>query len=112
MTRLVALAGVAWLGCSSAAAAAPGAKDPCALRLREYDAVRAAAPGRCAADRDCACYSDIRMDNEMHVSDKASAARLQRLADAYRKRGCPTACVQVVPVKCRPACRAGTCKGP
>jgi hypothetical protein len=111
VTRIVllAVAGAIGLACSSAAAAAPRAKDRCAPRLQEYDAARAAAPGRCTADSDCACYSDIRRDNEMFVSDKASASRLQRLADAYRKRRCPTICVQQVPVKCQAECRAGAC---
>ncbi len=88
------------------------AVDPCAARLAEYDAALASASGRCAADADCACYSDIRRDNEMGVSDKITAAKLQQLADAYRKQTCPTICVQVLPVKCRPRCSAGTCKAP
>jgi hypothetical protein len=84
-------------------------KDACALRLDEFDAVRGAAPARCSRRVDCACYSDIRMDNEMHVSDKATAARLQALSDAYRKLGCPTVCVQTVAQRCRAECRAGVC---
>jgi hypothetical protein len=111
VTRLLALAAAAaaCLACSPADAAGPRAKDRCAPRLQEYDEARAAAPGRCASDADCACYSDIRRDNEMFVSDKESASRLQRIADAYRKRGCPTICVQQVPVKCQVECRAGVC---
>lgn len=105
----IAIAGAAWLASSSVAGAAPRTKDRCALRLEEFDAARAAASGRCAADRDCACYSDIRRDNETLVSDKTSASRLQRVADAYRKRGCPTVCVQQIPVKCQAECRAGLC---
>ncbi len=109
MTALGRVALAAWLA-SSVAWAAPATKqDRCAARLKEFDAAEAAAPGRCAADRDCACYSDVRRDNETRVADKASARRLQKLADAYRKRGCPTICVQQVAVKCEAECRAGTC---
>jgi hypothetical protein len=90
---------------------APPGADPCGALPAQYDAIRSAAKGRCTQDADCACYGDLRFDNQTHVTDRGAAARLQALSDAYRSAHCPTVCVQVAPAPaCKARCEAGACR--
>lgn len=85
--------------------------DACAAIAARFDALRGAAKATCTRAADCACFSDVRFDNQMGVGDRATAAELQALSDDYRKRHCPTICVQTAPAPaCKPRCEAGTCR--
>ena len=84
--------------------------DPCAALAADFDAALAAATGACAADADCACHSDLRIDGKVGVTDEASAARLQVLADAYRRRKCPTIHAATAGRRCVARCQSGACR--
>jgi hypothetical protein len=91
-------------------AAVPGT-DPCAAIAAQFDAVLKASSGRCASDADCACFSDVRVDNQMGVGDRATSAKLQAYSADYRKRQCPTVCVQTAqPPACKARCQSGVCR--
>jgi hypothetical protein len=91
---------------TSGTATASGAASTCAAIAAQFDAARAAAKGGCATDADCACFGDVRVDNQMGVSDRAAAAKLQALSDDYRKQQCPTVCEQTAqPTACKARCQ-------
>jgi hypothetical protein len=88
----------------------PGTNS-CAAIAAQFDAVLKASSGRCASDADCACFSDVRVDNQMGVGDRATSAKLQAYSADYRKRQCPTVCVQTAqPPACKARCQSGVCR--
>ncbi len=96
---------------SAPAVLVASASDPCSVIAEKFDAALSAANGHCTSDADCACYSDLRFDGSMHVSDRATSAKLDAYTRDYRRRSCPDICVQTGPsYHCTPRCETGTCR--
>ncbi|HPA70693.1 MAG TPA: hypothetical protein PKY31_00400 [Spirochaetota bacterium] len=106
--RIIALTGACAivLSCSRSESAVD---SRCAEIERRYDAVLAAAPGRCAGDADCACYGQVTTRSRCGgVTDRKSAAALEAIAKEFFALKCPRH-YRCAAWKCVPACLDGTC---
>ena len=83
--------------------------DPCRALVAEFQRVAATASS-CTSDRECACHSVLPYDGRAGASDRATAARLQRIADTFFRRPCPRLDVTMsAPGPCVARCRGGRC---
>jgi hypothetical protein len=115
MRSLVALAAVA-IACqkppapiaSEAAAPVSSSSSSCASTVASYDAL-VAAGGACASDADCLCFNGGVSQKTPcgGVTDKASAAKLDKLVGDYESGHCDSLmCAAQI---CTPSCNAGKC---